>query len=165
MQLFRTVSDIFLGQLVLRLNENNEFVTLKFDVSELVFFVRMTYEKLFVVLANTLQCFRITVFTSLKICDKKFRANRIYDLLSGHFPFLSVRRRARGGEKDSGTHPLTRLILNRGCPGRNPKTEYKATEGSAPEWGASLPTRRSVFEKLSRAFRLNVAFAVMQNRF
>jgi len=50
-------------------------------------------------------------------------------------------------------------------PWKKPKNEYKTAEEYAPEWGAFLPTRRSFFEKLSRAFQWNVAFAVMQNRF
>jgi len=37
-------------------------------------------------------------------------------------------------------------------PWKKPKNEYKTAEEYAPEWGASLPTRRSVFEKTFQGF-------------
>ena len=106
LQLPHTVGDTLIRKLVLCLHKDNDFIAFEFDVSKLMRFVRMADKKFLVILSNVLQCFGITVFTGLKVADKVCRANRVNNLLSGHFSFL-VRRRARGGEKVSGTHPVT----------------------------------------------------------
>ena len=69
-------------------------------------------------------------------------------------PFRPPPARAAVGEKkkNSGTYPLDSSHTQPRVPWKKPQTEYKTAEEYAPERGASLPTRRSVLKKLSRAF-------------
>ena len=52
-QLPHSIVNVLLRQLVLRLNENYEFIALELDVGELVFLVGMTDKELFVVLPDS----------------------------------------------------------------------------------------------------------------
>ena len=105
------IGDILFREPVLRFHENDKLFAFEADVSKLVLLFGMSYKELLIVLADTFKCFGVAVFASLKVSDKKLLADGIDDLLSSHFPFLSVRRRSRNGEKNRGRIPLFRLIL------------------------------------------------------
>ncbi len=68
----------------------------------------------------------------------------------------------RGGEKVSGCAPLAWSHTPARVPCKIPMKEYKTAKECDPESGRILPTRCSFIEKLCRAFRWNVAFAVTQ---
>jgi hypothetical protein len=68
--------------------------------------------------------------------------------------------RPRGGrpttqrrEKEFGSHTLfARLILNRGCPGRNPNTNTRRQENAPPKGSHLCQLVVRILKKLSRAF-------------